>query len=228
MCGRPVSGRTVLRVLLAVALACCGMLALAGGVVLHGGNLVALLIVAGLVAGLAYVVRADYDTPRGVVALKAAGATTAIGMVATGVGVLAGAAVAVTVTASAMVAAGGLFLLRLVRRRSSCAGVAAAAGPAPAPAPMWPMWKRPDPPLPVSLSSTRALGGEWVHSTAALAGRLDPAVRQDVVRRRAEALDELERRDPVGFARWLTSARGLRSDPADFVRGDRTMGTDAA
>jgi hypothetical protein len=73
-----------------------------------------------------------------------------------------------------------------------------------------------------------ALGGAWVPTTAALAGRLEPAARQEIVRRRAEALDELERRDPSGFARWLTVERGLSSDPADFVRGDRTMGTDAA
>jgi hypothetical protein len=57
---------------------------------------------------------------------------------------------------------------------------------------------------------------------------LEPAARQEIVRRRAEALDELERRAPSGFARWLTAERGLCSDPADFVRGDRTMGTDAA
>jgi hypothetical protein len=67
-----------------------------------------------------------------------------------------------------------------------------------------------------------------VRTTAALAGRLEPAARREIVRRRAEALDELERRDPSGFARWLTAERGPRSDPADFVRGDRTMGTDAA
>jgi hypothetical protein len=66
-----------------------------------------------------------------------------------------------------------------------------------------------------------------VHGTAALPGRLNPSVRQEVVRRRADVLDELERRDPIGFARWLTAERGLRNDPADFVRGDRSMGTDA-
>jgi ABC-type transport system involved in cytochrome c biogenesis permease subunit len=219
-----VTGRTLLRVSLAVGLACCGMLALAGGIVLHGGSLVALLIAAGIAAGVAYVLGADYAAPRGVLAVKAAAAMTAIGMVATGIGVLAGAAVAATVTASAMVAAGGLFWLRqLVRRRSGRAGTVTFVGRGPTP-----MKKRPDPLLSVSLLSTRALCGEWVHSTAALAGRLDPAVRRDVVRRRAEALDELERRDPVGFARWLASDRGARRDPAEFVREDRTMGRDAA
>jgi hypothetical protein len=51
-------------------------------------------------------------------------------------------------------------------------------------------------------------------------------VREQVARRRAEVLDELERRDPAGFARWLTSERGLHDDPATFLRGDRTTGTD--
>jgi hypothetical protein len=215
-----------MRVAQAVALACCGVLALAGGVVLHGRTLVALLIVAGLVAGVAYGVQEDAAGPRGAVALKAAVATTAIGMVATGIGVLAGAAVAVTVTGSALVAAGGLaWLRRWVRRRSGSAAAPARPVPTPASAPMW---NRLDPPLPVSLLPTSALCGEWVHSTAALAGRLDPAVRQEMVHRRAEALNELERRDPVGFARWLTAERGLDNNPAAFVRGDRTMGTDAA
>jgi hypothetical protein len=48
---------------------------------------------------------------------------------------------------------------------------------------------------------------------------LEPAARQEIVRRRAEALDELERRDPSGFASWLTAERSLHSDPAAFMRG---------
>jgi hypothetical protein len=66
---------------------------------------------------------------------------------------------------------------------------------------------------------THALGGEWVRTTAALAGRLAPAERQEIVRRRAEALDELERRNPSGFASWLTAESGLHSDPTVFMRG---------
>jgi hypothetical protein len=70
--------------------------------------------------------------------------------------------------------------------------------------------------LPVAALSTRALGQEWVRTTAALAGRLSPAARASLVGRREEALDELERRDSDGFARWLVAGPG--SDPADFVR----------
>ena len=66
--------------------------------------------------------------------------------------------------------------------------------------------------------TTQALGREWLRTTAALDGPLRPAVREAVVQRRQQALDELERRDPAGFSRWLTSGAGGR-DPADYVRG---------
>jgi hypothetical protein len=81
---------------------------------------------------------------------------------------------------------------------------------------------------PVSLLSTEELGHEWLESTAALAGRLEPAVRTAIVRRRQDALDELERRDPEGFLRWLATGPVLDKDPAAFVRGRRTAGESAA
>jgi hypothetical protein len=37
------------------------------------------------------------------------------------------------------------------------------------------------------------------------------------VRRRQEALDELERRDPAGFARWLASGATVDDDPTLYV-----------
>jgi hypothetical protein len=72
---------------------------------------------------------------------------------------------------------------------------------------------------PVETLSTAALGAEWLRTTAALAGPLDPTARQSLVGRREEALDELESRDPVGFARWLAAGSTRGSDPADYVRG---------
>jgi hypothetical protein len=86
---------------------------------------------------------------------------------------------------------------------------------------------------PVSALTTEELGREWLEGTAALGGRLDPATRTAIVRRRQEALDELERRDPEGFLRWLATGPALDRDPAAFVRGRRTAGespagTDAA
>ena len=82
---------------------------------------------------------------------------------------------------------------------------------------------------PVSVLPTAVLGREWLETTATLACRLEPAARRAIIQRRQETLDELERRDPAGFARWLAAA-GARgdSDPATFVRNGRTWNTDAA
>jgi hypothetical protein len=81
--------------------------------------------------------------------------------------------------------------------------------------------------------STPELGREWIRTTAALGGRLSPVERQALVRRREETLDELERRDPVGFARWLAEGPAPGTDPAGYVHGrpmegDAAAGTDAA
>jgi hypothetical protein len=86
--------------------------------------------------------------------------------------------------------------------------------------------------LPVTQLPTAALGTEWLRTTSALAGRLQPAVRASIVRRRQETLDELERRDPLGFARWMAGGPAPGSNPAQFVHGDvhgdRAAGSDAA
>jgi hypothetical protein len=70
----------------------------------------------------------------------------------------------------------------------------------------------------VAALSTGALGDEWIRTTAALAGRLDARTRQAIVVRRHETLDELERRDPAGFARWLAGTPLPGSDPAGHLR----------
>ena len=76
--------------------------------------------------------------------------------------------------------------------------------------------------------SVEALGREWLRSSAALARPSGPLVRQALVERRQEALDELERRDPAGFARWLAEGATVDSDPARYVAGDPAEGYDAA
>ncbi|MCW2584156.1 MAG: conserved rane protein of unknown function [Klenkia sp.] len=78
------------------------------------------------------------------------------------------------------------------------------------------------PPLltPVTDLSTDALGREWLRTAGALGAELEPGTRQHVVRRRQDTLDELERRDPAGFARWLADGARVDSDPASWVRGD--------
>jgi hypothetical protein len=86
---------------------------------------------------------------------------------------------------------------------------------------------------PVTALTTAELGQEWTRTTAILAGPVGAAARAVLVARREETLDELERRDPAGFARWLAAGPTLSSDPADYVhggplRGDPAADTDAA
>jgi hypothetical protein len=81
---------------------------------------------------------------------------------------------------------------------------------------------------PVGTLSVQALGREWLRTSAALAQVREPVARQELVDRRHQALDELERRDPSGFARWLAEGATVDSDPARYVSGDPATGYDAA
>jgi hypothetical protein len=81
---------------------------------------------------------------------------------------------------------------------------------------------------PVAGLSTTALGREWLRTTAALSGRLAPAARRRIVDRREATLDELERRDPAGFERWMAGGPAPGSDPAEYVRGGPAADTEAA
>jgi hypothetical protein len=73
--------------------------------------------------------------------------------------------------------------------------------------------------------STEALGQEWLRTSAVLGSTEDPAIREQVVQRRVAALDELERRDPAGFARWLAAGATVDSNPAQYLRGDSSAGS---
>jgi hypothetical protein len=83
-------------------------------------------------------------------------------------------------------------------------------------------------PAPVGLLSPAVLGMEWRRTKAALATRLSPTARQRVVQRRADVLDEIERRDPAGFERWLSAGAAHDVDPMEFLERGRRRGTDAA
>ena len=76
--------------------------------------------------------------------------------------------------------------------------------------------------------SARALGEEWLRTTALLEARIDPALRRSLVDRRESILDELEQRDGTGFARWLADGPSTSSNPADHVRDLPAAGTGAA
>jgi hypothetical protein len=186
-----------------------GGLAVVGGLALRPPGLVAVGLAAVVAACLAAgVVRESRPGPQAVVdaAWKAGVATVAVLLVLSGTAVLGGAVLTLLV---AGVAAGAWTVVRLVRgSRSGSPSVAAAHRPAV----VLP---------PVSSLSTEDLGREWVRTTTALAGPLDAGTREAIVVRRQQTLDELERRDPDGFARWLSGVPLPGSDPSgDLRHGD--------
>jgi hypothetical protein len=221
------------RSLLGLAIGCGGVLAVAGGVVLWGPGLVAVGVAGGVSAALAAgVVRESPATGRrGVAETACLAAASTVGalLVIAGVVAVAGGVVAALVTGAGVLAGLAVVLLRRQRRRAAAGnGTDAAAWPPPSSAARGVAAAAP----PVAGLPTSTLGREWLRSTTALTTRLQPAARAAIVRRRQETLDELERRDPDGFARWLAGGPAPGSDPAQFVRrdvrGDQAAGSDAA
>src|SRR3954468_10467736 len=213
--------RPVTRVLLGGALLSAGVLAVVGGLAIGGPGLVGVGLAAALAgctaAGIA---REAPGRGRGTVleaAVWAACCTAGVVLVVTGVSTVAGGAVAAVVVLAAL-AVVAVRWARSQRRRTPATpehGEGRRLRVRPPPAPPGGARRL----RPVSTLSTRALGDEWVRTTAALAGRLSPTARAALVRRREEPLDELERRDPQGFAKWLAAGPASGSDPADYVRG---------
>ena len=222
--------RLVTRVLLGGASLGAGALAVVGGVALGGPGLVGVCLAATLAACTAAgIVREAPAHSRGSAveaAVWAAGWTAGVVLVVAGVSTVAGGAVA---TLAVVAAVSVVVLVRWARvKRTANRTPGGRSRPPAGEVLQLPVGPHPvtsgEPtgerrPVPVASLSTRALGDEWVRTTAALAGRLTPAVRTSLVRRREEVLDELESRDPEGFARWLAAGPIQGSDPADFVRG---------
>lgn len=215
------------RVLIWAALPCAATLAVAGGLAMRGAGLVAAVV--GLLAGctVAGIAREQGRSARSVVeaAVQAAAGAAAALLVVAGVAGVAGGVVATLTVISVLIGCLAVHVRRDRQHRAAGVGVLRPALPSP-----------PDPaggPPPVAVLTTEALGQEWTRTTALLAGRLSPGARQSVVLRRAESLDEFERRDPGGFARWLAEGPIRGSDPATYVRGGpvhggSVAGTDAA
>lgn len=64
--------------------------------------------------------------------------------------------------------------------------------------------------------SARRLGERWAASAVALAHEPSAAGRARIAARRAEYLSEMERRDPLGFARWMAEDP-LATDPRGYL-----------
>jgi hypothetical protein len=224
------------RSLLLLAVPVAGALAIAGGLALRGPGLVTVLVVAGLVggttAGLLPDVRGGSRSAAIDAGVRAFGWTAGGLLVLAGVAALAGPLVMVLVGGAVSVL--GVVAGRLLRTAGAPTrtpfpkrDVAPAPPVSPSARTGWssgPVLVLP----PVQSLTSQALGEEWLHTSALLAARLDPVVRRAVVARRESTLDELERRDPIGFARWLADGSGADSNPADFVRDLPAAGTGAA
>jgi hypothetical protein len=231
--------------LTAVVLAGGVVLVLAGGLALRGSGLIA-VGAAGVLAGCLAAGMAHEHPERDRMAMLesavlAFGCTVGGLLVLCGTAALLGSGPTAVLTGILALAASVVWVLRRRRaeRRTDPHPVAATS---PAPVAPWLAGTKPAParaePLPADVArlllppvtqlSTRALGREWVRTTAALAGRLEPVVRALLVRRREDVLDELERRDPVGFDRWLAAGPEPGSDPADWLHSDSAGSPEAA
>lgn len=212
-----------------------GALGVVGGLSLRGPGLVAVGLAATLTACAAAGIarESSRNDRRSTIeaAVQAAGCTVGGLLVLAGIAALAGGGVAVLTGGAALAG----WLVRAALRDRPTGPAAAAPSQLPSPTgDRMPSLPTPPPvltgrtvseprsnglPAPVWTLTTPALGQEWLITTAALAGRLEPAVRQWLVGRREETLDELERRDPDGFARWLAVGPARGSDPSEYVRG---------
>jgi hypothetical protein len=204
-----------------------GALAVVGAFAVHGPGLVGVGLAATLAGCTAAgITREAPSHSRGSAveaAVWAASWTAGVILVVAGVSTVAGGVVATVVVVAAVLAAAVLLWARGKRTTSAATGDRGRSSSGD----VLRLPVDPQPPsptgdsrlLPVETLTTRALGDEWLRTTAALAGRLTPHARTALVQRREEALDELERRDPDGFRRWLAAGPVRGSDPADFVRG---------
>lgn len=229
--------RPIPRPLLVTGLTVAGLVAVVGGLALRGPGLVAVAVAAALAASLGWGTARESTGPstrsNTEAAVLAAAWTVGVLLVLTGTSVLAGGVAAALLAGAGAVAALVVWVVRTPKDEAapvtSYGNVAASAT---RPAVLRREYPAARPPAPVGALSTEELGHEWLESSAALAGRLDPATRSALVLRRQQALDELERRDPEGFLRWLTTGPVPDRDPSEFVRGrtagDSAAGTDAA
>jgi hypothetical protein len=234
----PIRG-PIARLLLGAGLVCAGVLALVGGIALRGSGVVAVVLAGAVAACLAAGVARETAPTGGTsavdAAVQAAGWTVGALLVLAGTAAIGGGLAAVLTGAAGALAVLGVWLVRSPRPRTEMsphtptpdrAGGAAPLGARPQ-ATSWPVsgsGTRADAgaarlSAPVTELPTAALGREWLLTTAALSGRLEATARESIVRRRQEALDELERRDPEGFTRWLATGPAPGSDPAVFVHG---------
>src|SRR5690348_11972810 len=212
--------RSPRRLLMVIGGVLASAVVVVGGISVPPAGLAAIALIATaagcLVAGKVRESRACARFSALEAAVLGGAATAGVVLFVAGLVVLTGGPAAIVTLAAVGVAVGLAATVRLRRtgRRR----------PRPTPGPT----TRPRPPStgtvpvlrPVASLSTEALGREWLLSTSVLGSLVDVGTRQSIVRRRQELLDEMERRDPAGFARWLAAGPRPGSDPATYLHGD--------
>jgi hypothetical protein len=209
----------LVRVTSALLVLLLAVLAAVGGVSMGVSALICVVLAAVVTACIAAGIARDGNPvrPRQAAvdaAWRTASGTVAALLVISGCVVLAGGAVAAVSVGLVLAGVLARFTLREVRRGR--AGGSAAVIPLPAAG------------APVQALTVEALGREWLRTSSDLDLTREPSARRALVDRRQEALDELERRDPVGFARWLAEGATVDSDPARYVSADPATGHEAA
>ncbi|MCA0144692.1 hypothetical protein [Blastococcus sp. LR1] len=216
----PVRG-PLLRFLAGIGLVLVAALSVVGGIALRGPGLMAVLV-SGAMAGCvtAGVARETVEPRRRSVlesALLGVAVTVVTLLVLSGTAMLAGGGAAVLLVG---LAGAGWATNRWLRERRLRAALAGPAAGRLAGASSRPAGSLRGPVPTVDELSTGDLAEEWLRSGSVLQGALAPAARQGLVARRAQVLDELERRDPAGFARWMAAGPLASADPAGYLRSE--------
>jgi hypothetical protein len=204
-----------------------GVLALAGTARLGPAVIMLGLVATSLAvsARLTWVWMRDGQAKTGWAAWSEAWRVAAVGLVGVlvlhGLHVLFGSAALPIGFAAAFTA---LVALVALRRRPHAPGGCGAEAPssaprrptAPAAMPRPPVWRPADAPLEPTLP-TQDLCWEWRRSYLAVTRASRPDELMQIAALRAAYLDELERRDPTGFRRWLDSGARAASDPGRYL-----------
>jgi len=193
----------VIRIVRVGTWAVLGILAFLG-VITAGPAVFVPAVVAAVAGGLVGWAMARHRTARPTATLAAVLGYGAAG--AAGVLAIAGLAVLAGPGAIPAAFAIGCVLVWTHRRRSPRPAAAGSVPPA-----------TPGPSL-TGLTNAQ-LARQWQTSYAELAIARDPATLDRVCALRRQQLDEIERRDPTGFHRWISSGYWVRGDSAPFLGG---------
>ena len=77
------------------------------------------------------------------------------------------------------------------------------------------------PPARIERMPIDELCSAWRNSFLLVRAGSSPSVIEQIAKVRCRYLDELERRDPIGFRRWIDSGARAAGDPSRFIRDDR-------